>query len=119
MGLHKEAIRSLERALRMSPVDHQLHQALGAMAMAFVELNRFEEALAAKRAQRQNPSYSTPYLCLASAFAHLRREAEASEAAARLLEHDPSFTISRRFARGAQENAKLLIEALRKAGLPE
>jgi adenylate cyclase len=41
-------------------------------------------------------------------------------AAMRLLEVDPNFTISGWITRvGGQANAKLLIEGLRKAGLPE
>jgi adenylate cyclase len=87
--------------------------------MAFIELGRFDEAIVAgKKAQRQKP-YSSAYRCLAAAFAHLGRDAEAHEAAARLLEVDPSFTISDWIARGGYSNAKLLIEGLRKAGLPE
>ena len=35
------------------------------------------------------------------------------------LEVDPAFTISAYIARGGQSNAKLLIEGLRKAWLPE
>ena len=58
-GLPEEAVRSFERAIRMSPVDPWLHQSLVGMGMAFIELRRFEEAIAAaKKAQRQNPSYS-------------------------------------------------------------
>jgi adenylate cyclase len=87
---------------------------------ALIELCRFGEAIVAgKKAQRQNPSYSSAYRCLASAFAHLGRDAEARDAAARLLEVDPAFTISAFIARGGQSKAKLLIEGLRKAGLPE
>jgi adenylate cyclase len=56
---------------------------------------------------------------LACAFSHLGRDTEAREAAARVLEHDPAFTISAYIARGGQAKAKLLIEGLRKAGLPE
>jgi adenylate cyclase len=88
--------------------------------LAFIELRRFDEAIVAgKRAQRQNSSLSPTYRCLASAFAHLGRDAEAREAAARVLEVDPGFTISAWIARGGQTNSKLLIEGLRKAGLPE
>ena len=47
------------------------------------------------------------------------REAEAREAAARVIETDPAFTISAWIARGGQSNSKLIIEGLRKAGLPE
>jgi adenylate cyclase len=90
------------------------------MGMAFIELGRFDEAIVAgKKAQRPSPSYSSAYRCLASAFAHLGRDAEAREAAARSLEFDPAFTISAMIARGGYPNAKLLIEGLRKAGLPE
>jgi adenylate cyclase len=119
-GLQKEAVRSFERAIRTSPIDPLLHRGLVGMGAAFIELRRFDEAIVAgKRAQHQNPSFAGAYRCLASAFAHLGRDAEACEAAARLLEVDPNFTISTWIARGGQSNAKLLIEGLRKAGLPE
>ena len=119
-GLPEEAVRSFERAMRVSPIDPRLHRTFAGIGYAFIELRRFDEAIvAAKKAIRQNPSYSVAYRCLASAFAHLGRDAEAHEAAARLLELDPAFTISAWIARGGQSNAKLLIEGLRKAGLPE
>src|SRR5262249_32781908 len=76
-GLPKEAVRSFEQAIRVSPVDPMLHLSFTGMGMAFVELRCFDEAIAAaKKAQRQNPSYSAAYMCLASAFAHLGRAAE-------------------------------------------
>ena len=119
-GLPEEAVRSWEQAIRMSPVNPTLHLMFAGMGMAFIELGRLDEAIVAgKKAQRQNPSYSSAYRCLASAFAHLGRDAEAHEAAARLLEVDPGFTISAWIARGGQSNSKLTIEGLRKAGLPE
>jgi adenylate cyclase len=119
-GLSEEALRSFERAIRMSPIDPRLHFTFVGMAQAFIELRRFDEAIVAgKKAQRQKPSWSAAYRCLAAAFAHLGRDAEAREAAAHVLEHDPAFTISAWIARGGQSNAKLLIEGLRKAGLPE
>jgi adenylate cyclase len=118
-GLPEEAVRSFERAIHMSPVDPELHQPLVGIGFAFVELRRFDEAIiAARKALRQTP-YSLAYRCLASAFAHLGRDAEAREAAARLLELDPTFTISGWIARGGQSNSKLILEGLRKAGLPE
>jgi len=118
-GLPEEAIRSFERAIRMSPVDPRLHLTFTGIGMALIELRRFDEAIVAgKKALRQN-LYVVTYRCLASAFAHLGRDAEAREAAARVLEIDPTFTISAWFARNKQSNAKLYIEGLRKAGLPE
>jgi adenylate cyclase len=119
-GLPEEAVRSFERVIRMSPVDPAQHESLTGLGYAFIELGRFDEAIVAgKKALRQNPFFSPAPRCLASAFAHLERDAEAREAAARLLELDPAFTISAWIARGGQSNAKLTIEGLRKAGLPE
>jgi adenylate cyclase len=119
-GLPEEAIRSFESAIRVSPVDPLLHRAFTGIGYAFTELRRFDEAVAAgKKALRQNPLFSPAHRCLASAFAHLGRDEEAREVAARLLEFDPAFTISAWIARGGQSNAKLMIEGLRKAGLPE
>jgi adenylate cyclase len=120
-GLCEEAIRSFERAERLSPVDPLLHTGMGT---ALIELRRFDEAVVAgKKALRQNPSYPAAYRCLASAFAHLGRDAEAREAAARMFEVDPAFTtISAWIARMpglAQSRIELFIEGLRKAGLPE
>jgi adenylate cyclase len=119
-GLQEEAIRSFERAFRRSPLDPRLQFTFAGIGMALVELGRFDEAIVAgKKALRHNPFYSTTYRCLASAFAHLGRDAEAREAAARVVELDPAFTISAWIARGGQSNSKLMIEGLRKAGLPE
>ncbi|MCP3471060.1 winged helix-turn-helix domain-containing tetratricopeptide repeat protein [Bradyrhizobium sp. CCGUVB1N3] len=119
-GVPEEAIRSFEHATRMSPIDPMLDRLSVGMGMAFIELRRFDEAIAAgKKAFRFNPFFSATYWCLASAFAHLGRDAEAHEAVGRLLELDPAFTISTWMARGGQTNAKLAIEGLRKAGLPE
>jgi adenylate cyclase len=119
-GQPEEAVRSFERAIRISPVDPQLPITFTGMGFAYIELRRFDEAIVAgKKAQRQNPSFSIPYRCLASAFAHLGRDADAREAAVHLLQLDPAFSISAWVARGGQSNSKLLIEGLRKAGLPE
>jgi adenylate cyclase len=90
------------------------------MGQALIELRRFDEAIVAgKKTLRQNPSYSGAYRCLASAYAHFGCDAEAREAAARVLELDPRFTISAWIARGGHSNSRLLIEGFRKAGLPE
>ncbi|OCK54483.1 adenylate/guanylate cyclase domain-containing protein [Bradyrhizobium sp. LMTR 3] len=118
-GLQEDAIRSFERAVRMSPVDPLLYLTLTGIGLALVELRRFDEAIVvSKKALRQN-LFVTTHRCLASAFAHLGRDAEAHDAAERVLEIDPAFTVSALIARGGLSNAKLLIEGLRKAGLPE
>ena len=119
-GRPEDAIESFERAIRMSPVDPLLHRSFTGMGYAFIERRCFNEALAAaKKALRQNPFFPPGHRCLASAFAHLGRDEEARQAAARLLQLDPTFRISSWIARGGQSNATLLTEGLRKAGLPE
>ena len=121
-GQCAEAVRSLERGIRLSPLDPYLYMSLAGMGFALIELRRFDEAVVAgRKAQRQNPTFPTTYHCLASALGHLGREAEAREVASRLLELEPSFRISEWVKRGAQwsRHNKLVIEGVRKAGLPE
>jgi adenylate cyclase len=119
-GLPEKALPSFERAIRLSLVGPLTHRPLVGTAVAYIELGRFDEAIVAgRKAQRQSPSLVFSYYCLASAFAQLGRDAEAREAAARVLDVDPAFTISAFIARGGQSNAKLFIQGLRKAGLPE
>jgi len=119
-GQWEEAIRSFDRAFRRSPLDPRLQFTFTGMGMALVELGRFEDAIVAgRKAQRHNPLFSSTYRCLASAFAHLGRDAEAGEAITRMAELDPAFTISAWIDRGGQSNSKLMIEGLRKAGVPE
>ena len=94
-GQPEEAIRSFERAIRVSPFDPWRFSTFAGMSGAFIGLGRFDEAVsAAKKAVRQNPLYPVTYRCLASALVHLGREAEAREAAAGLLELEPNFRIS-------------------------
>jgi adenylate cyclase len=86
-ALPEEAIRSFEHSKRMSPVDPMLKSTFVGIGTALIELRRFGEAvLAGKKAQRLSPFYAPTYRCLAAAFAHLGRDAEAREAAARVLE---------------------------------
>jgi adenylate cyclase len=121
-GQHTEALRSFERTIRLSPLDPLLYMTLAGMGIALIELRRFDEAVVvARKAARQNQTYATTYRCLASALAHLGREAEVQKAVFRMLELEPNFRISEWVRRGAQwhKHNKLMIEGIRKAGLPE
>jgi adenylate cyclase len=118
-GLWDEAIRSQQIAMRLSPVDPLLHQSFTVMGMALIQLGRFDEAVvAATKALRQRPFLSTAHACLTSALANLGRDAEAREAAARLLEVDPAFTITERIV-GSRQSSGRIIEGLMKVGLPD
>jgi adenylate cyclase len=119
-GQYEEAIRSFERCIRLSPLDPLLHNNFFGSGLALIELRRFDEAIGLfKKALRHNSSDGSAYGGLAAASAHLGRDAEAREAAARVLENYPTFTVSGWIARGGQANSHMLIEGLRKAGLPE
>jgi len=119
-GQPEEAIRSFERAIRLSPFDPWLPRRFTGMGIALIGLGRFDEAVAAaKNALQTNQTYGPAYRCLAAALAHLGRDAEARKAAAVLLEMEPHFRISEYVARSGQWRAKMYIDGLRKAGLPE
>jgi adenylate cyclase len=121
-GQCAESVRSFERGIRLSPLDPYLYMSLAGMGFGLIELRRFDEAAAAgRKALRQNQAFAATYHCLASALGHLGREAEMREVVARLLELEPKFRISEWVKRGAQWSKynKLVIEGVRKAGLPE
>jgi len=119
-GLQEEAIACFEHAMRVSPIDPLMYSLFTGVGVALLELHHFDEAIVTtKKGLRQNTSFAAAYRCLASAYAHLGQSAEAREAAAHVLETDPGFTISGWIARGGKTHVPLLIEGLRKAGLPE
>jgi len=106
--------------MRVSPIDPLMYSLFTGVGVALLELHHFDEAIVTtKKGLRQNTSFAAAYRCLASAYAHLGQSAEAREAAAHVLETDPGFTISGWIARGGKTHVPLLIEGLRKAGLPE
>jgi adenylate cyclase len=116
-GQPEEAIRSFERAIRLSPFDPWLFSRFTGMSAAFIDLGRFDEAVAAaKKALSEKQTFPQAYRCLAAALAHLGRDAEARKAVAQLHEIQPHFRISGWVARTGQ---RLYIDGLRKAGLPE
>jgi len=114
-GRYEEAILSFERAIRVSPLDPWLHNNLAGIGYALIELRRFDEAVAvSKKALRQNSSDGIAFRGLASALAHLGRDAEAREALARLREINPAYAVGA--PSQIAQSHKLLIEGLLKAG---
>ena len=117
-GQPGEAIRSFERAIRLSPFDPFLFARFAGMSAALIDLGRFDEAVAAaKKAVLMNQRHAVAYRCLAAALAHLGREAEARETVDRLLELEPNFRISEWTA--GRWHSQKSIDGLRKAGFPE
>jgi len=118
-GQPEEAIRSFERAIRLSPFDPLLFSTFAGMGIALIGLGRFDEAVAAAKKALREKHTSQAYRCLAAALAHLGRDAEARKTVAQFLEIDPDFRISEWVARSGQWRAQVFIDGLRKAGLPE
>ena len=119
-GQPEEAIRSFERAIRLSPFDPWLPRRFTGLGIAFIGLGRFDEAVAAaKNAFQTNQTYGPAYRCLAAALAHLGRDAEARMTLAQVLEIEPHFRISEWVAHTGQRQAQMYIDGLRKAGLHE
>jgi adenylate cyclase len=117
-GQPEEAIQSFEHAIRLDPADPVSRSALPGIGAALIGLGRFDEAVTAlKKAISQNLLTPTTYRCLAIALAHLGREAEAKEAATRLLELEPGFRISE-WTLGLRL-PQVYVDGIRKAGLPE
>jgi TolB-like protein/tetratricopeptide (TPR) repeat protein len=119
-GHTEEAIKSLERAIRLSPMDPMLYGMQALLAYAFINLRRFDDAVAAaEKSLHKKQNFMLAHRCHVAALAHLGRDSEAKQAAVRLLEHEPDFRMSIWANRTRQWPAKLLAEGLRKAGLPE
>lgn len=119
VGRNEDAVQSLERAIRLSPLDPMLYTLHAFMALAFINLRRFDNAVAvAERALHQKENFMLTHRCLVAALAHLGRYPEAKQAAVRLLEHEPDFRISVWRGRVRRWPVELLAEGLRKGGLP-
>jgi TolB-like protein len=118
-GRLEEAVLSLERAIRLNPLDPLIFMTYVGLGIAFIGLGRFDNAVeAAKRALRGNQRCPGAYRCLAAALAHLGRNAEAREAVAALLEVQPDFRISR-WNVPARWRPQMYVDGLRKAGFPD
>ena len=115
-GQAEEALRSFERGIRLSPLDPMLFGMFAMTGIALTGLGRFEEAIAfASKAIGKHQTFTPAYCCLASALAHLGRDAEAKKAVARILEIEPRSRVSAISNRWPP----MYVEGLRKAGLPE
>jgi adenylate cyclase len=119
-GRAGEAVTYMLRALRQDPFPPPIY--LSYLGNAYYMTGQYDAAYETLRRGRERmPDYRAMTVWLAAAAAHSGREAEASQAAHRVLTMAPNFTIAdwlRHIQFGRQADADRLAEGLRKAGLP-
>jgi adenylate cyclase len=110
-----------ERALRLSPLDPSNHGPCFAITSGLFQRGDYEAAAeAARKCFQENPHWSNAHVLLAATHARLGRVEAAREAAKRVLELEPSYTIQGMCAAVNLHPslAEPLSDALRIAGLP-
>ena len=111
-----------DRAARLSPRDPHTGTFIHHQAWPLILLGRFEEAVDVERRALLSPNASYyPYLPLISALGHLGRHEEAKDAIERLHELRPGYSCAtaRRQMNVTDAFGELIIDGLRKAGLPD
>jgi adenylate cyclase len=123
LGEAAVAVMMFERAMRQSPRDPTIFQSYAGLSWAHLFQERFEDAeLWAQRAVAEKPNWTTSLRSLAAALGHLGRVGEARAVIERLRALVPDETITSyapytRFRSSGR--LPLILEGLRKAGLPE
>jgi adenylate cyclase len=123
LGEPSRARGMFERAMLLSPREPMAFVTYLGMAQVHLFQEDFEEAASwARRALDQNPKYTSSLRYLATALGHLGRIEEARGVVARLLSLAPNDTIAAYAANaGVRWSGRLplMLDGLRKAGLPE
>src|SRR5262245_28072087 len=123
LGRHEPALEQFHYAMRLNPLDPEIHKVEYGLALANFFLRRFEIASSwiTKSLARQKNFAPAQRFALVS-YAMLGRIADAQMMQARLREAGIDLTISqlkKRIPYQRQEDVDLFIEALRIAGVPE
>ena len=119
-GRSEEAIPVYERAIRLSPFPTS--STLLYLGVAHLFTGRYAEAISmCKRAVDVNPGYLTAHIYLAATYGAADREEEARAAAKEVLKLNPKFSVDwvKTWKYKRKADTDLLINGLRKAGLPE
>ena len=118
-----DALVIVERSLRLSPSDPQVPFLLNAIGMCRLMQGRPNEALdAALRAEALLPDVDVIYYIIVPAAALLGRTEEVERSKAKLLALAPDVTVTsfeRRMPFRRRDHLDILLDGLRKAGLPE
>jgi adenylate cyclase len=119
-GRFDEAIPVLQKAVRLNPVTPINY--LNVLAYAYLFSEQYEKAIPLwNRTIKRNPDYLFAYMGLTCAYQLSGNEVKAREAAAEVMRIKPNLTVTK-LEKGAATkgvNRKRLMEAFRKAGIPE
>jgi adenylate cyclase len=124
LGRGEEAVRCANEAIRLSPLDHRMFLFHCILGWAHFAAGSYDEAAKwARASENASPRFTANLRILIGSLAAIGEDREARTAAARLLELEPDFTLSRYERtllpyRDPEIRARLL-GCLRSAGLPE
>jgi tetratricopeptide (TPR) repeat protein len=117
------AVKSTQKALRLSPLDPMRYFYDSLAATAAMSAGQFERAIElARRSLRLNRTHTSTYRAMAIAQARLGRIDDARRTVAELLRLEPTLTVTRWLERSptsGYETGRVWADALRRAGLPE
>jgi TolB-like protein/Flp pilus assembly protein TadD len=122
-GDSDDAIAHFTRAMRLSPLDHEMYRMQAGMAAAHLFAGRFDEASSwAAKAFRNLPSFLMVVAVIAASHAHAGRTDEARRAIEHLRQLDPTLRISNLgdwLPIRRPQHLAIFSDGLRRAGLPE
>jgi adenylate cyclase len=120
-GRFEEAIPLFEKALRLNPYPPSFY--FYRLGYSYFNVGRYDEAIEiCRKGLKRNPRDMYARIILAAAYIRQGREEEAHAEAKIILKVYPKFSLRKMKARVPQKNKLVLnnlIEALRKAGLPD
>jgi adenylate cyclase len=120
-GRPDEAIAMFKQSIRLNPISPDwVFQYLG---QAYILAGRYEDAIEAiKIILTRNPDFLGAYIYLTAAYSLAGREEDARASSEEVLRIDPKFSLegySKLLTFKDEADKKLLMNAMRKAGLPD
>jgi tetratricopeptide (TPR) repeat protein len=120
---NEAAIRSLRRAMRLSPLHPQVGIITSGIGNALIQMGRFEEAAAAyEQSLTEYPEFATSMMGLMAAYWRLGRMEDCARIAELYRAKAPDFSVSyfrKHRPQDAPAYSDAVIGALRENGFPE